>query len=235
MNAPGIVVLRDDEPEFDWEEGNLEFRLTYDGELLSETLKSGEVQRTRATKKQEIRKRFHRQLKRLWEITPVLIENERPRPPLPPGVQGRVFGLPGPSHAIAALAERFSRFDYQFVPLVTRDLDVACSVEVLFLRPDPPGNIIKPSGDIDNRLKTLFDALSTPRERSQVGDYLIPEDEEKPFFCLLEDDSVVTKATVETDTLLEPIGKAQNVNDVRVVVTVRLRPYRLTPYNIGFG
>jgi hypothetical protein len=125
---------------------------------------------------------------------------------------------------VEGLAERFSRNNYQFVPLVTRDLNVSfCGLEILFLRPDSPGAILK-SGDIDNRLKTLFDALRMPSGKDELGGYNFPDDTEKPFYCLLEDDCLITKVSVETDMLLEPIGGAFDVNDARIVISVTVQP-----------
>jgi hypothetical protein len=66
------------------------------------------------------------------------------------------------------LAGQFARNGYNFVPLVTERLLLLCRLDVLFLRPDPPGSLIK-SGDIDNRLKTLFDALRMPENASELG------------------------------------------------------------------
>ena len=88
---------------------------------------------------------------------------------------------------------------------------------------------------MDNRLKTLFDALSCPRESSQLGQFTVPDDEEKPFFCLLEDDLVLTRASVESDVLLEPISEPPDPNDLHVVITVRIRPYRVSANNVGFA
>jgi hypothetical protein len=133
------------------------------------------------------------------------------------------------------LAERYERFGYRFVPLVRRDLSLICGIDILFLRPDQPGDVLK-SGDIDNRLKTLFDALQMPRDKSQLpANAAAPGDDETPFFCLLEDDSVITKLSVETDLLLQPTGERFDVNDARLVITVRLRPYDVNPGNQMFG
>jgi len=88
---------------------------------------------------------------------------------------------------------------------------------------------------MDNRLKTLFDALALPCHASQLGKYTVPSDGEVPFFCLLEDDSVITKASVETDTLLEEVSAPPDPNDCRLVITVRIRPARVKATNVGFA
>ena len=55
-----------------------------------------------------------------------------------------------------------------------------------------------------------------------------PNADENPFFCLVEDDSLISSISVETDTLLEPIGGVPHQNDGRLVVTIALKPTRLT-------
>jgi hypothetical protein len=117
------------------------------------------------------------------------------------------------------------------VPLVTRDLGVYCELDILFLRPDPPGGAVR-SGDIDNRMKTLFDAIGMPKEAVHVGRETMPAADEVPFFCLVEDDSVITKLSIETDRLLsETSGKS----DVHLVITVRLHPIAITMANMAFA
>jgi hypothetical protein len=197
----------------------VEFRLTYQGLLLAESQKAS-AQNARATHKQEIRKWFHPQLRRFWEIHPYL-KKARTVPASGSGVTP--FGTPRTDYTVPKLADRFSRFGYKFVPLVIREMDLLCSIDVLFLRSDPPGSVFS-AGDIDNRLKTLFDGLIVPREPSQVGQHTEPTTDEDPFYCLLEDDSLITKVSVETDTLLSPISSPPNPADARVIVTVRIKP-----------
>jgi hypothetical protein len=226
-----IATLVVDDPCVEWEEGTLEFRLTYEGVLLSETNRSGEVRRARADHKHEIRKKFHPQLKRLWEVHPYLRPWWGPTPQ--PG--RHILGRPGPGYSIDDLSSRFARFGYRFVPLVTKDIELLCSIEILFLRQgDPGGILVNRSGDIDNRLKLIFDALTMPAEPNQVGRYVTPDAGEDPFFCLLESDSMITKASVETDILLEASSNPPDPNDARLLITVRLKPGRVNTYNIGW-
>ena len=124
--------------------------------------------------------------------------------------------------------------NYRFVPLVTQRLSLTCSLDILFLRTDIPGSILQ-SGDIDNRLKTLFDALRKPSNTGELGGYLSPEEGEDPFFCLLEDDKLINHISVVTDRLFEPTGKDYDTNDARLVIKVGIRPYVVMMGNLGFG
>ena len=180
--------------------------------------------------KHSIRRKFHRQLKRLWETTWLkeakhgLYVNA---PDIHPDLPMR-----------AGLAQRYKTGAYRFVPLVREELALLCSLKILFLRPDPPGTLIR-SADLDSRLKTLFDALKMPVEKSQIGRCQTPDADEDPFYCLLEDDKLISHVSVETDTLLEPTAEGltgnQAKNDARLVIDVLVRPYTLTHGNIGFG
>src|ERR1700687_822862 len=96
----------------------------------------------------------------------------------------------------------------------------ACSLDILFLRRDGPGSLVRSGGDIDNRLKVLFDALRMPQTPDEVcGDTLGPD--EDPFFCLLEDDKLISKAQVDTNWLLTPPGAGEKIHDVHLIIGVK--------------
>ncbi len=206
----------------------MEFRLTYQGELFSSqpTDTQSKVDR-RAGHKHSIRRVFHKQLKRLWEITPFLKNG---------GGGGPVALVTGKGHSpvydIASLAKRHALYGWNFVPLVTQDLDLLCGLEILFLRPDKPGKLW--AGDIDNRIKTLFDTLRIPDAQENYS-HKQRLDGENPFFCLLEKDELITKVSVETDQLLDFDERNEKIGDVKLVMTVRIRPYEMTLGNLEFG
>ncbi len=208
----------------------MEFRLTYEGPLYARQRDpiSGQLDGGR-DHKHTIRKRFHSQLRQLWEITPFLRTGKSSGPELGGYVKTTLPQFPNKD----VLAKRFSLFGFNFVPLVTQDLHLFCGLEILFLRPDPPGEVLK-SGDIDNRLKTLFDALRMPEQNENYSQRTALSDE-TPFYCLLEDDKLITKISVETDQLLERVAPQPDMNDARLVITVRLRPYELHFGNLPFG
>jgi hypothetical protein len=89
----------------------------------------------------------------------------------------------------------------RFVPLISKAGGFTSSLEIPFLRRDNPGNPIASGGDIDNRIKVLLDGLRMPSTVAELGDLPI-ETDENPFFCLLEDDNLITSVSVTTDRLL---------------------------------
>lgn len=220
MIAPRRTVVRSD-PEVEGAETIMEFRLTYEGPVRGSTGSS-----PRARHKQEIRKVFHHQLKRWWGVHPYLKTAV---------LSHRRMGMVKPEVMLVNhLAKEYARCGYNFVPLVTPNLSLTCSIEILFLRPSMPGEVMA-SGDLDNRLKTIFDALRMPTQQQELGGYDTPDDGETPFFCLLSDDKLISHIAVETDTLLEPTSPGADDHDARLVIAVRLKPFDVGWDNISFG
>ncbi len=215
------------DPDYDPEACPVKFRLTYEGPLHASSNGNG-----RASHKHEIRKAFHPQLKRLWAVEPNLIRWEYTENQVRP--EAKKFAVGGKVPGWGDLASSFGRCGYQFVPLVSERYSLFCGLEILFLRDGSPGSIIK-SGDIDNRLKTLFDALRMPSSQDELGGHNTPGEGEDPFFVLLEDDKLLNHVSVETDILLNPSPSAQQqwvANDCRLVITVSIRPAAVTLNNI---
>lgn len=201
------TVLSSD-PEMDREVPAMDFYLTFDGCLLSTGNKS------RPEHVHKYRRRFHPQLKHLWDTDPTLNINP----------EAKEFGL---KHR----AESYARNGYNFVPLVERKWNYACSIDVLLLRPHGTGSILK-STDIDGQLATLFDALTMPRHADQLKGHETPGDDEKPFFCLLEDDSLITSAAVTTNVLLEETRDGMAGNAARGFIRARVH---WPPKDLGYS
>jgi len=127
-------------------------------------------------------------------------------------------------------SRRFHVGIFDFIPLVTKQHAVTCHLDILFLRSGQPGSHII-GGDLDNRLKTLFDALRIPHNENELPPDSFPEEDEDPFRCLLEDDSLITAHSVTTDRLLVP---AQKADDVRLIIQVQIEPVVRGEGNLGF-
>jgi hypothetical protein len=151
----------------------MEFRLTYGGELLASNVGRDEKAARKAYKR-EVRRLFHGQLKRLWEIMPFLKTGYGSGPEI-----GGYVEMARPFHDKEAIARKFSLYGFNFLPLVTADLGLLCWLDILFLRRQPPGDPWK-HGDIDNRLKTLFDCLTIP-DAHQEYETISPGPDETPF------------------------------------------------------
>ena len=212
----------------------MKFTLTYEGELRS----NDDYRR-----KWEIRNRFHPQMQELWKINSALQgvlrnryvpvgqggwmswethhdeDNDNPMPMQPPDESK--YG----KHR--DLCEPIIKGGRKFMPLVRNSFALRCGLSILFLRREPPGKVYQ-GGDIDNRLKTLFDALSVPNPEQIVDDRTV----EDPIYCLLEDDSLISRIDVDTRQLLSrPNGSK---HDVHLVIEVDVRAINIRQYNQFF-
>lgn len=204
----------------------VQFRLIYQGRLPAQSQTD-----CRTKEKHEIRKVLHKQLRQLWDKHPFLSEKKETLisdmypSGTPPSITGGTHcdhtGRNPPRRSVVDLmADNYAKCGYRFVPLVSSYDGVACALDILFLRRDDPGNLIQSGGDIDNRIKVLFDALRIPRGCQELAGQN-PTEDENPFFCLLEDDRLITEVKVTTDRLLLPPGEGDHLNDVHLVIHVR--------------
>jgi hypothetical protein len=203
----------------------MEFRLLYKGPLRSAQSKNC------VAEKHRLRKHFHRQLKEQWAKEPILLRHVTERFVPWPANEGETFkgtppdwmmlhpSQPGGRAFIEIIADEYQRCGFRFVPLARKKNGFTCALDILFLRRGHPGDLIV-SGDLDNRLKTLIDSLKIPRECSEVKS--TPEAGEDPFFCLMEDDSLITKLHVTTDRLLTPVENDESKFEVEIILHVTI-------------
>jgi hypothetical protein len=223
------------------------FRLTYDGPLL----KAASFGNMRRDEKHKIRRAFHVQLANLWDRKDILRDQMKK-------FETEQFG----EHSIQVMSvlkeaeKKYKRGKYTCFPIIRSDLHLVCYLDILFLRPEEPGALVESGGDLDNRIKTLFDALRLPQDDNEAQGYE-PEMFEKPLFlCLLEDDKLITGFRITTDRLLEPATKPtipeddtiepqeaiseihfwedHPANYVRLVVNVEIMATKLTQENMGY-
>jgi hypothetical protein len=216
----------------------MKFRLTYDGEL-----KAAGNRNNRRDDKAMIRRAIAPQLEELWETHPALrgtvLHTERPLVVHPRGEQ--TVRIAQPSMTPSDLNWPIQSGPRQFIPLVRSKLHLVCALDILFLRKEDPGGVIQ-GGDIDNRLKTLFDALSMPNPQDvrleDVPRYpnlaagVEPPHDAPPLECLMESDSLISGLTVTTDRLLAAPNASPST--VHLVIGVTVSVQRITDKNIGF-
>ena len=123
------------------------------------------------------------------------------------------------------------------MPLVNEGNGLICALDILLLRDGKPGKTLT---DLDNRLKTIFDALRMPSGPQELGadtdrGQQTPAAGENPFYVVLEDDKFITHLSVTTDTLLEPIPDVPVENAVSIVINVTVRPYDMQVKTVAFA
>lgn len=183
----------------------MRFRLLYRGPLGS----NGSLKQ-----KQDLRRVFHPQLARLWQQEPLI---GYPK-----------YLTPASEINDTSLLKTVGAFT--FASLVATPLRFLAELDILLFRPSEPGCLVGHGGDLDNRLKTLLDALRVP------GPQEIPKDDgptatETPFHCLLEDDALVSRLTVETERWLEDVSP----DHVALVIHVVTRPTVVTWGNVSLS
>ena len=187
----------------------MKFSLVYTGELKSNGGKRD---------KHRLRRHFHLQLKKYWNQYP-LKDYE---------------SVWNPGHKLFKedlyIVNTVQGID--FVPLINSKLYLTASLDIELLMPDPPGSFRLHAGDIDNKLKTLLDALRIPRVKIEIPKNYRPQVDERPMFCLLEDDSLITDISVHTRRWLEPDVSPL---DVMLIINVTTAVTRLTAYNSELG
>lgn len=225
MQLPYEKRYINSEEEIKEGENLLEFRLIYEGDLPPCT-----NAKRRPKEKHAIRRVFHPQLRRLWELKPNLRQlaedlwvSSEERQNMD---EKELEKLEGDKHDLSGaglkyIGKQWNRAGYDLIPLVTQKFVLRCSLDVMLLRPGDKHFIFE-QGDIDGQLKTLVDALRIPTTVEEAGG-IGPQDGETPLFCLLENDNLVTEVHMVSDELLLlPHEKEVRANDAFVVIHVRL-------------
>ena len=181
----------------------MRFRLYYRGPLRSNGNRRD---------KQALRRKLSPQLRELWNQAPLVDQKDDF---LNPNYEGSVIKKVG---------------DWNFASVVNSRNYLVAELDITLLRPEEPGSVITQGGDIDNRLKTLLDALSIPQS-NQIPRDDVPGADEDPFHCLLEDDNLITSIRVTVDRLLDGSDK----EEVLIVLGVNVSCTRATLENLGLS
>ena len=98
------------------------------------------------------------------------------------------------------------------------------------LVPHDVGRIVHNGGDLDNRIKTLFDALRVPSAASEI-----PKPDQFDYssggmYCLLQDDKLISRVSLKSYRNYAPVDSAQ----VTALIEVRTRITRALWGNLYF-
>jgi hypothetical protein len=189
----------------------MEFTLIHHGKLPS-------ANSADKNKKHAIREKFHPQLKRLWNQFPLNCYKEY----LEYIPYEKKF-MEEPNPTIDDYGDEFSVIrevkGFKFAPLICKGLGLYCEIDIkLFVT---QSTTLVNNGDIDNKLKGLFDALRYPHNSDELPKYFNPPEDEQPFFCLLEDDGLIRKISVSVDQLLYPEEESDRVDLTLLFVKVK--------------
>jgi hypothetical protein len=211
----------------------MRFTLVYQGPLPA----SANSSRHKHQAVTSIREQFSRQLATLWD-THIALKALKHEAWGNPGEEEPGWGGPHIANVGVPQGEIAKLFGLQsliapihvahvpYTPLVRKSLNLACELEILFLRQEDPGALILQGGDIDNRIKTLLDALRMPT----ADEHEASPPQSEHVYCLLESDTLVASLDVDTDRLLFPA--TDRPNEVFLVVGVSVRVLKVDKTNV---
>jgi hypothetical protein len=209
----------------------MKFILTFDGELPA----SGNHSKPKP--KWTVRNHIHPQLAELWETHSILkavtanavVYKGNHRALVGASYDADDWGGKPATRGVGPnqidVSALFNLGGKAYRPLVRKSLHLSCELDVLFLRKEEPGATVLQAGDLDNRLKTLFDGLRLPEE----GEWAAGEPVAQPLCCLLESDTLIDAVRVRTGQLLTRPGSS--VREVRAVIEVKVKVLKFRPYN----
>jgi hypothetical protein len=143
-------------------------------------------QHAKAVAKWEIREALRPQIERFWKQSPQVVTKLVEQPSVKDFYYREVEGI-------------------KFIALITEKLQLVAEIDVLLLRKSPRGSVVGNSGDLDNQLKTLIDALRVPSNKQEIPDSKRHVWKGREFHTLLEDDRLITRLNVECDQYLEDV------------------------------
>ncbi len=117
----------------------------------------------------------------------------------------------------------------KFCPLITQDLDLLAELDIQILHPEL---LETPRADIDNRMKTLLDALKRPQSSHELSESI---NKDEICYTLLDDDHLVTKMTINTSHLLykEESPKKNRDYELLIIITITIKASKGTPENLA--
>lgn len=157
-----------------------------------------------------MRRDFHSQLSKLWGKEPFQVLKQ------------------WEESDFAAGAPKFTRQwrDQTFVPLLGEQIGVGARIDITLLTGMPSQKQVVSAGDLDNRIKRIIDALRVPKGESEMAIHLPPG---ARWYCLLEDDDVVTAVSARLGAFLASDDPSESFAFIRVSPS----PLRVTMDNLG--
>jgi hypothetical protein len=114
-----------------------------------------------------------------------------------------------------------------FIPIVRHSLYLACAVDIRFLRHEEPFKLLQQGGDIDGRIKTLFDALKMPDPKNEYAGAMPTAD---PLYVVLQDDALIHDLSIKTGRLLG--NRAKDRHAIRLTIDVTIKVLRVFQQNL---
>jgi hypothetical protein len=191
-----------------------------------------------------IRNIFHHQLADLWDSHVIFRQLARTARTIPNPGSGYLISLQYPIWSPAVLPDYNEpaaplipgQFDFcaaipvpnvgNFIPIVRNSLYLACAVDILFLRHEEPYKLMRQGGDLDGRLKTLFDGLKMPDPKCE---YRGLDPTADPLYVVLEDDALISDISIKSGRLLG--NRTKDRHRVRLTIDITIKVLRVFEQN----
>jgi len=184
----------------------MEFCLHYYGRLKSRDTAAG---------KHEIRKALHSQIKSLCEAAPFA-----------QAFKGDIEERRKPTEKPMFIEHGDRRYWF----LISEYLKTVADLNITTLVPHEVGRIVQNGGDIDNRIKTLFDALRVPSVPSEIPASDSFDYTKGGMYCLLEDDKLINRISIRSYQDHAP----DDTDSVRCLIEVETKITAACWGNLGF-
>ena len=114
--------------------------------------------------------------------------------------------------------------------LISEYLATVVDLNITILVPHEVGRIIQNGGDIDNRVKTLFDALRVPAAASEVPSSDSFDYGSGGMYCLLQDDRLINRVSIRSYRDHAPL----DADSVRCLIEVETKITKALWGNLNF-
>ena len=185
----------------------MQFNLIYQGDLPPNG---------NAAVKWQIRRKFDDQIRRLWDYPPLSdIDEYRDKDYRPND----------------CYLGRFVQ-NVEFISFVSEKIATLVELDILLLSAGMGPRIVTRGGDIDNRLKTLLDALKAPGDNGQEMPLCPDVPPDGRVYCLMDDDKLVSRLNIKVDRLLTVDNYS---NNAFVVINIKITAGRGLTCNMGIA
>jgi hypothetical protein len=180
----------------------MDIHLTYRGRIPSKSTSLEAVW--------NMRKSFHVQLAKLWGKQPFDILEDWEK------------------SGFASGARNFLRQieDQVFVPFYSEAVGIGVQLDIKLLTGSPPQQSTISSGDLDNRIKRIIDALRAPTQRGELIQNLLPKSR---WYCVMDDGSAVKQLNAS----LAPYLDSDDPSESFAFITVRTAATKVTMDNLA--
>lgn len=114
--------------------------------------------------------------------------------------------------------------------LISAYLKTVVDLSITILVPHEVGRIVQNGGDIDNRIKTLFDALRVPAVSSEIPSSDQFEYGQTGMYCLLQDDKLINRVSIRSYQDHAPI----DADSVKCLIEVETKITKALWGNLNF-